>query len=236
MNIVDVVIIFLILSCGVWGFKNGFFKQVVQTIGMILVFVISYMLKDYVANFISYNVPFIKFSGSFEGLFSLNIILHQLVAFLIIFVLLLSVFIVLVKITGIFEKILKFTIVLSIPSKILGFIVGLIQGYVIVFTLLFFINQPAIDLEIVSESKFTPVILNSSVGLSNIVGDMNNAVKETHELLLEYQVNNDKNKFNLDVINILLKNKIITVEYVEKLMDQGKFYVTGIEGILNNYR
>ena len=91
MVIADAVIIGLMIFFGISGLKNGFFKQAVLTIGTILVFVLSYYFKDYLANFFSYNLPFFDFHGSFQGLEVINIILYQMLAFLILVVLLSSV-------------------------------------------------------------------------------------------------------------------------------------------------
>ena len=78
MEIVDILILLVILSFGLTGASNGFFKQTVLTVGTILVFVLSYKLKDYIANFLSYRFPFFNFSGPFEGLSTVNIILYQM--------------------------------------------------------------------------------------------------------------------------------------------------------------
>lgn len=236
MVIADAIIIGLMIFFGISGLKNGFFKQTVLTIGTILVFILSYYFKDYLANFFSYNFPFFDFPGAFQGLEVINIILYQMLAFLILVVLLSSVLVVLLKITGVFEKILKFTIILGIPSKILGFILGLVEGYIVVFVALFFLSQPAVNIPLLNESKYKDVILTSSPGLSNIVKNTNDTIKEMYDLVEDYYVNKDANKFNLDSIDIMLNNKVISVEYVEKLIEKDKININGINNVLNKYR
>lgn len=235
MQIVDILIILVILSFGVTGLKNGFFKQTVLTIGTILVFVLSYKFKDYIANFLSYHLPFFNFTGPFEGLTTINIILYQMISFIFVFLLLTSVLVVLLKVTGVFEKILKFTIVLGIPSKILGFIVGLIEGYVVVFIALFFLSQPAVNINIINESKLKPVILNSSPVLSKVVKNTNDTVKELYVLVKDYTKTQDKDSFNKNSIDIMLKNKVITVSYVEELIERNKLDIS-INSVLDKYR
>jgi len=235
MGIADIFIIILILICGGIGFKRGVFKQTVITIGTILVFILSYKFKDSLANFFSYNLPFFKFIGDFEGLSTINIIMYQMLAFLIVFAVLSTVLAVLIKITGIFEKILKFTIILGIPSKILGFILGLVEGYIVTFIILFVLTQPALKIDVINNSKFTNTILNSSPVLSNIVSDTRDSVIEIYELGKDYVIDKDADKFNRKSIDIMLENKIITKEYVEKLIDKNKIKVSGIQDILNKY-
>ena len=222
MNIIDIVIIFGLLLGGVAGAKNGFFKQTVVLVGTILCFILSWYFKDFIANFLSYNLPFFNFAGSFEGLTSLNIVLYQLIAFMLLMCLFSAILAVLIKITGVFEKILKFTIILGIPSKILGFIVGVAEAYIILFTILFFVNQPAFNLEIVNESKLATPIVESSPVLSNVVGDMNDAIKDIYSVSKNYHENSDKNAFNKEVVDLLLEHNVIDNEYLNKLREKGK--------------
>lgn len=236
MTIVDAVIIGLIIALAMTGLKNGFFKQTVLTIGTILVFVISYKFKDVIANFLSFNLPFFKFKGVFLGLDTVNIIMYQMISFLILVVLLSAVLAIILKITGVFEKILRFTIILGIPSKILGFIVGLIEAYVIVFIALFFLSQPAVEFDILKESKYAPVILESSPVLSKTVKSTNDTINEMYILVDDYIKDKNANKFNKNSIDIMLKNKLITVDYVEKLREKGKIDISGLDSVLNNYR
>lgn len=222
MNIVDVVIIMGLLLGGVTGAKNGFFRQSVVLIGTILCFILAWVFKNPIANFLSFTLPFFNFAGPFEGLTSLNIVMYQLIAFLLLLSLFSALLAIIIKATGVFEKILNFTIILGIPSKILGFIVGVIEAYVIIFVVLFFVNQPAVNLEIVKESTFSPKIVNSSPGLSNIVGNMNDAVNDIYDITKDYNVNQNTNSFNKKVINSLLEHKVIDRDYLDKLVSKGK--------------
>lgn len=222
MNIVDVVIIMGLLLGGVTGAKNGFFKQSVVLIGTILCFILAWVFKNPIANFLSFTLPFFNFAGPFEGLTSLNIVMYQLIAFLLLLFLFSAILAIIIKATGVFEKILNFTIILGIPSKILGFIVGVIEAYVIIFAVLFFVNQPAVNLEIVKESTFSPKIVNSSPGLSNIVGNMNDAVNDIYDITKDYNINQNTNSFNKKVINSLLEHEVIDRDYLDKLVSKGK--------------
>ena len=74
MNIVDIIIIAVIGLFGFFGYKTGFIKTVVVTVGLILVFVFSYLFKGPVAEFLTMNFPFFRFVGSFKGIAIINII------------------------------------------------------------------------------------------------------------------------------------------------------------------
>lgn len=218
MNAVNIIIIMVLISGGITGAHNGFFKQSVVLIGTIICFILSWMFKNPVANFLSFNLPFFDFNG----LKSLNIVMYQLIAFLLLLCLFTSVLIVLIKVTGIFEKILKFTIILGIPSKILGFIVGVIESYIIVFVVLFFLNQPAFKIEPINDSSYAKIIINSSPGLSNIVGNMNNTIKDIYKITKDYEVSKNSDDTNKQIIDTLLEHKVIDTNYLEKLEKKGK--------------
>lgn len=222
MGIVDILIIIFILSFGVLGSKRGFFKQTVTTVGSILVFVLAYYFKDGVANFLTFNLPFFNFKGEILGLTSLNIIMYQLIAFLLMVLIFSGILAVIIKITGIFEKILRLTIVLGIPSKILGFILGLVEGYVITYIILFILMLPILKIDIINNSSFARPILKSSPVISNIVGTTKDTCLSIYDLVNDYSKYKDKDKFNKEAIRIMLSNNMITKSYVEELINKGK--------------
>ena len=148
MNIIDIIIIIYILLSGIIGYKRGVFKELVLCLGTILVFYLAYQFKDPLGEFLLLKLPMFDFPNLFKGAITLNILVYQLLAFIIVLAVLLIIFNVIVSITGIFEKILRITIILGIPSKILGFLVGLVEGYVITFVVLFFLTQPAFSFDL----------------------------------------------------------------------------------------
>lgn len=222
MNIIDVVIVLMILCTGIIGFKRGFFKQIVLTLGLLIVCIVSFKLKDPLANFLSLYCPFFKFGGDFYNATALNIILYQAIAFTIIFSLVMIVFRIVLALTGAFEKLLKLTIILSIPSKIAGLFLGLIEGYIIMFIVLFVLSQPFFNNPILDESKMMRPILSSSPILSSVVESTNNAVVDIYDLQKDFLKNKDVNKYNDDVIDILLRYDIISEEYLNELRERGK--------------
>lgn len=236
MNIIDVVIILVILCSAVVGFKRGVLKELVMTVGFILVFIVSFYLKNPLAEWFSLYLPFFKFGGIVEGVTVLNIILYQLIAFIIVFSIIMIIFRVLLSVTGFIEKILKYTIILGIPSKILGAIVGAIEGYIIAFILVFLFNQPMFDVGIIKDSKYKDTILNSTPILTDVVSSIGDTVSDVYYLIESNKDDLNASDFNREAINIMLEHKMINVEYVEKLIDYGKIRVPGIDSVLNNYR
>lgn len=237
MNIVDAIIILLILACGVAGFKRGILKQLVSTVGFVIIVILAFYLKNPIAEFLSLHLPFFNFGGSFANVTSLNIILYQIISFILVVFILEVILGVLIRITGVIETILKFTIILGIPSKILGFIVGIIEGFIITFLVLFFLRQPGFNLKIMEGSKLTDPILNSTPILSQVAGGFVDTFHDLYELGNDYyEQEMDANTLNLRSIDVMLEHKIITPEYVVKLVDAKKIEVTGIDSVINKYR
>ena len=137
LELIDIIIILVIILGGIIGFKQGAIKKLTSAVGLILVLVISFILKNKLSVYFYENLPFIKLWGVFKGIEVLNVIFYEMVAFLVIASVLTLVYRILLGITGLIEKVLKATIILSIPSKIIGFFIGLVEYYVWVYIILF---------------------------------------------------------------------------------------------------
>ncbi len=231
MNIIDIAIIFIILAYGLLGAHRGVFKQLVTTLGFILVIILAFYLRKPLAEFLSLHLPFFEFKGAANA-GSFNIMLYQAIAFIILILLLQAILNILIKITGVFEKILKATIILGIPSKILGFIAGMLEGLVFAFILVFFLNQPAFKIDVVNESKLANRVLNHTPILSTVSKNMNKTIKDIYAL-----IDDRSNDATLDLKSIesMLDNKLISKDYVKKLIDKDKLNITGIDTVLNKY-
>ena len=235
VNIVDALIILFIALMGVIGFKRGVVKQTVSTVGVIIILILAFQLKNPLAEFLSLHLPFFDFFGAFEGVTALNIILYQLISFLVIFALLEIVLKVLISITGVIEKIFKYTIILGIPSKLLGLLVGLIEGFVFTFIVLFFLKQPAFNIKEFESSTLTSKILESTPVLSGFARDLVETFNDVYLLGKEYSIS-DPNTLNRETVDVMLKHGVISTDYVVKLIDADKIEIDGIDSVLNKYR
>lgn len=237
MNVIDAVFILIILMFGVVGFKRGVFKQLVMSLGIFVVCILAWYLKTPIANFITLHIPFFNLSNYGVMIPVLNILFFQTVGFCLIFGILMIILQVIINCTSIFEKILKATVILAIPSKILGFIVGIIEGYIIVFIIAFFLSQPAINIDIVNQSKLKPFILNNTIILSNTVENTYNTMKDIYELKNKYEKTEEKDYESLsrDCIDTMLKYKIVTPEFMKALKENNKLKIQNIDSIINKY-
>lgn len=236
MNLIDVLIILVILFGGVAGLKRGFTREVVSFLGFFLVVVLSFWLKNPISIFLYEHLPFFNFFGLFKGVTVLNIALYELIAFFIALGVLTLLFRLLLFVTKVFEKLLTLTIVLGIPSKILGGIVGLIEGFVWVFILLYLISLPIFNMEFLEESKYRTPILEKTPILSAFTKDSIDVINDFKALKDEYKIVKDADQFNYDTLRIFLRYNIIDVKSVDQLVKQGKLKISKIETLLRCYR
>lgn len=232
MNIVDIIIIIYLLLSGIIGYKRGIFKELVLCLGTILVFYLAYQFKDLLGEFLLLKLPMFDFPNLFKGAITLNILVYQLLAFMIVLAVLLIIFNVIVSITGIFEKLLRITIILGIPSKILGFLAGLVEGYVITFVVLFFLTQPAFSFNLFTDSKYSNMILTSSPVLTNITSDTVELVEDIYELKDE----KNTNVLNYKILDMMFEKEMVKYEVVKQLKDDGKIYFEGMDAVLERHK
>ena len=236
MNITDILIIVFILLGAVVGFKRGFTSSLVNFIGVILVVVIAYFLKNPVGDFLMSFCPFFDFGGIIKGVTVLNIAVYQIIAFILVFSILMIGLKLLLMATGILETILKFTIVLGIPSKILGAIVGLIENYIIVFFVLYLLSMPNfLEVGFIKESKYREPILKNTPILSGVAESTLEVLDEFKGLTDKYEQSENSNEFNLETLDLFLKYRVVTVDTVKNLVESGKIKIEGIDAILDKY-
>lgn len=220
----DIIIIMIILFGAIIGFKRGIIKQSVITIGMVCVLVLSFILKNPVSSIMYENLPFFSFGGLFDNLAVLNIIVYEGFAFLIVFSILSIILIILIKISSIFEKILKVTIILAIPSKILGAILGAIEYYLLIFIVLFILSSPIFGLndnEVFKESKTKNFILEKTPFVSEQINGTISSLKDINDLIKEKDTLTDS-EFNCKSIDIMEKNKVIEKDSLDYLYSKNK--------------
>ena len=231
LSVIDAVIILFLLLGAVIGFKKGVIKSVVSFVGTILVFVLAFLFKNPLSVFLYTHLPFFN-----VGITVLNILIYEAIAFLILVFLFGIVLKIIIKISGLIETILKFTIVLGIPSKILGAIFGFLEMYVFVFAVLFLLVQFNVNSSLITESKMADFILGKTPVVSNIMEDSYKAIKEVIDLNKNYTTTQDKQKLNQDGLEILLKYDILSVENATMLQEKGKLNIPNAQSVIEKYK
>lgn len=224
MNILSVVIILLLLLSSLIGFKRGVLMELVMLVGIIVIYFISFNLKSKIGIILLKIFPFF----SFKGLSSLNIIMYQLIAFVLIASFLFIFYNLVLKLTGIIQKIVNISIILTLPSKLLGLVVGFIKGYIIIFMILLVLQIPFKDNDIFINSKVKNYIVNDSFLLSSSLGNLDDCINDITNLTKNNNSSNT-NQENIEILRLELKYNIISKEDLDKIIRSGK--LTGIESI-----
>lgn len=234
LNIVDAIIILIIVLGALVGFKEGAIKRTTSIVGLVLVVVGSFILKNYLSVYFYENLPFFDLWGVFKGIQVLNVIFYEMVAFLIIASVLTIVYRVLLGLTGIIEKILKATIILSIPSKILGFFVGLFEYYIWIYLFLFILTLPVFNIKDIYDSKTAMFIITKTPVLSKYTGKTLDIYNDLYSII-DNRENKTNEQVNEEAMKLMLEYDIITTESARKLVDRNKVIVNDAS-FIENYK
>ena len=235
MGIVDIIIIVLIVIGGIIGWKRGVIKEIAGTVGIVLVTVFSFLLKNPVSIVFYENLPFFKFGGIFKGVTALNILLYELIAFLIVFIVLMILWKLVLLASGLIQRILDMSFLLGIPSKILGFLVGAIEFYLICFVTIYILSFPIFNIKEVRESDYAKFILNDTPIISNFVDNNKEFVDEFVSLKEKYDNAESANQFNYETLDLFLKYDIIDIKSAKKLRERNKLKIDGIDNLLKKF-
>ena len=232
--IVSIIILLFILLGGILGYKEGAIKKLVSVIGLILVVILAFTFKNKLSVYFYENLPFINLWGVFKGIQILNVVFYEVLAFVVIASILMIVYTTILSITGLVEKVLKATVILSLPSKIFGFIIGLIESYVWVYIILFVLTLPMINLKDINNSKVASFIIEETPILSTYTSETMEIYDSIYKIIdgREDKTNEELNEEGMD---LMLKYNVITVDSAQKLIDKNKVEVKD-ETFLEKYK
>lgn len=234
MNIVDYIIIIILVLCAFKGFKQGMLPSIVNLVGTFLVFIIAFYVKQPISTLMYENLPFLDFAGIFKGIIGVNILFYEVIAYGLTIVLLAIIFGIVKRISLVFNKILNATIVLTLPNKIIGAIIGIFEGILFSFILLCIASNVNTTTKYVNESKYSGIILNNIPILNSVTSSLTDSSKEIYNTIINNK--NDKNKANLETIDILMKHNILSYESATKLVNDKKLNIDGVNQVIEKYR
>lgn len=234
MNVVDYIIIVILILSALKGFKEGLLPTIVNLVGTLLVFVIAFYLKQPISTLLYENLPFLNFGGIFKGVIAINILFYEAIAYGLTIVLLGIVFGIIKKVSVGLNKVLSITLFLNLPSKLIGAVIGVLEGVLFCFILLFVGSVINTTTKYVNESKYSSIILNEIPILNNVTSNLIDSGEEIYDVVL----NNGNNtlKANLETIDILMKYEILSYESATKLIEDKKLNIVGVESVVEKYR
>lgn len=224
MNVADIVILIALALGAIAGFKAGVIKKTADFLGTFIIIIIAFYLKNDLSVLMYENLPFFNFGGFIKGVEAINVLLYEIIAFVIVFIALLFILKVVLMVTGLIEKILKATVILSIPSKILGIVVGMIEMYVYVFLVLVVFTLPVFKIPYIRESKIGDFMLNNTPILSGISEEMIDIYGNVYDIVVEKD-NKTNEELNEEVLTLLIDKQVLSKESAKKLVDQNKIHI-----------
>ena len=198
MNIISVAIILIVLLYVVLGFKRGVIKTGVSLVGTIAILVVSYVLKDIVASFLMKYLPFFNFGGVFEGITSINILMYDMISFIIVF------------------------IILYCLLNILLTLSGLIEGILVSFLLCFVFLHLAPTEKYVMDSKLAIVLLERCPFIGRMTTSTTLALEDINNIVNDLKEDDNRSDANFKVLHQLIYWKVITVDEAQALIDNKK--------------
>ena len=107
--------------------------------------------------------------------------LYELISFFILLSVFSLILAVIIKISGVIERFLRSTVILALPSRILGGVLGVIEFYVFSFILLLIVTMPIFSISTnksLVESKYKDKILNNTLIISHLSGGTVKSINE----------------------------------------------------------
>lgn len=228
MSIVDICALVIIALGALAGFKRGAIRSLVQLIGLVAIVIVAYQFKGMLGNFFIKLLPFFNFGGALNELYSLNILLYQGIAFVIIFILLYCVLNILISLSGILDLLVKLTIILELPSKIIGTILGAVEAIVFVFVAAFVMLQNPATQKYVMESKYTLAIVERTPVVRDVFARTIVASEEIYESVKGHQDSGNMIEANLEIIRSLIKYGVVDAPTVQEAIDNGKLHMPNV--------
>ena len=199
------IVILILLSFGVLlGIKRGFTYQLIKMVGIFLILILSYLLKDLIAEIFIKYFDFIKIDKS------ISIIFYRMLSFIILCFIFRLILQLLLRISKTFENILKATVILSIPSKILGGILGFIEYYIYIFIILLVLNLPFMPIDI-GKSKIASSMINGTPLMSE---NLDMTLFEDLKEVVDSKGNTE------DYLEVLIKHGIINRKESMKILEK----------------
>lgn len=223
-TVVDIILVAFIILGTYMGTRKGLIKSLVSFVGLVAIVIISYALRIKLAGFLIDTMPFINFGGALEGLTSINILIYNVIAFVVIFVLLYCLLNILITLTGFIDTLLKFTVIWIIPSKIGGAIVGFLESWIFLFLVVFVMAQFSFTNNLIKDSGVSNIILNNTPVIGTYLGGASKAAEEIYKGIEEYSKDETKTTedLNLYILQIEINYGLVSKEKATELMEIGK--------------
>ena len=220
MNYIEIIMIIFILLGLIVGWSKGFWKTGTDLLAIFISMVIASMFKKPLAILLMKILPFIEFG---KDIYSLNIIFYYIIAYFVIFLLIMVIYQAIMIRTGLDEKLVEKGFSSNILSKSISSILGLPFMIIILYNLLLVVNFSYINVKAIDDSNminsfFTKMLILNNTN-SNLYLAEENASEYLHKKL--YKKLSNKEKDNIIIYEFYL-NDLVDSNTISTLKKQGK--------------
>lgn len=228
--LVDIGLLVIVIFSVIGGYKSGVIKSTVSLVVLLMSAIIAYQLKDYVASFLIDLMPFVNFGGIFDNITTINILFYHGAAFLVIFIIIYSIFSIVVTLAGFLDKLLKMTIILALPDKLLGAVVGFIKGTIFAFVIIFVLAQLPYTQEYVIESTYGYQVLNRTPVIRIVLADCTVISSDIADIIMNVDTEDENyvTETQMEIMSVFIRYGLITAEKAQELVDDEKVYLPGV--------
>ena len=114
--------------------------------------------------------------------------------------------------------------ILSIPSKLLGIVVGAVEAYVYIFIVLVIITLPVFNISYVRESKVANFMLDNTPILSSISEEIIDIYGSVYEII-DDKDDKTNEELNEEILKLLIDKEIVTKDSARKLVERNKVHI-----------
>ena len=139
------------------------------------------------------------------------------------------------KVTHLLDKLVNMTVILALPSKIFGLILGAIQYYIVVYFILFILLQIPVTNKYINDSEIIHGVVDNTPLLSEITNELYSTYNEVYQVCVTHQEDTDKNTADYIALDTLMKHEIITPESVKVLKEQNKITIKDVDVLIEKY-
>lgn len=220
MNYIEIIMIIFILVGLIVGWSKGFWKTGTDLLAIFISMVIASILKKPLAILLMKILPFIEFG---KDIYSLNILFYYIIAYYVIFLLIMVIYQAIMIRTGLDEKLVEKGFSSSILSKSISSILGLPFMIIVLYNLLLIVNFPYINVKAIDNSNLIDRFFTKTLILNNTNASLYLAEENASEYLHKslYKRLSNKEKDNIIIYEFYL-NDLVDSDTISTLKKQKK--------------
>ena len=221
MTWVGIVILLLVALGGFLGWRKGALRSFINLIGLVAILILSFQFKDFLGSLVIRYMPFFSFAGNYQGIYAVNFLFYQGVAFLVVFLLLYCILNILINLSGMVEVLERFTKIFELPSKIAGVLLGMVEMLAYVFVICFVFLSVPTTAKFIMEDKVAMTITTKSPILSTVFG-YSLRVQQNQYTIVKNHENTPEgiDKAQIEISELLVRYGVIEADLFEEVKNE----------------